>query len=90
LDELEWDSMQQGQKAQTWIRWDGLMVQVNHRENASWPGPHVHQALAIRLASLNLNVYPPLFLLILAHGTHCEQAELRPFRLLDSQDLKRP
>jgi hypothetical protein len=72
------------------------MVQGNHRENANWPGPHVHQALAILVGSLNrnrtmaasraVNVYPSPFLLILAHVTHCEQAEFRPFGLLDPQE----
>jgi hypothetical protein len=28
------------------------VAQVNHRVNADWPGPHVHQALAILLGSL--------------------------------------
>jgi hypothetical protein len=25
----------------------GLVVEVNHRESADWPSPHVHPALAI-------------------------------------------
>jgi hypothetical protein len=28
------------------------VAQVNHRVNADWLGPHVHQALAILLGSL--------------------------------------
>jgi hypothetical protein len=55
VDELEWDFIQAGRKAQKKPKirfvWDGLMVQVNHRESADWPGPHVHRALAIPLGS---------------------------------------
>jgi hypothetical protein len=66
-------------------------VPVNHHENANWPRPAGtpnagyppgesqpdRTALA---ASRALNLYPSLFLLILVHVTHCEQAEFLAFR----------